>query len=111
MAREKFPSAPVNLNALCRRFKIDNSNRELHGALLDAELLAEVYLQLIGGQQPDLIITDKSEKKVEVSTYDEVNTQEILKARPHNISREEASTHRKFISSLKNPIWLGVAED
>ncbi|MDP7600145.1 MAG: DNA polymerase III subunit epsilon, partial [Rhodospirillales bacterium] len=54
MAREKFPGAPASLDALCRRFSIDNSNRTLHGALLDAELLAEVYLELIGGRQADL---------------------------------------------------------
>ena len=64
LARKNFPFAQVNLNALCRRFKIDNSNRELHGALLDAELLAEVYLQLIGGQQPDLIKSDQSEQNI-----------------------------------------------
>ena len=51
MARRKFPGAPASLDALCRRFSIDNSARSLHGALLDAELLAEVYLELIGGRQ------------------------------------------------------------
>lgn len=53
MARKKFPGAPATLDALCRRFNIDNSNRVLHGALLDSEILAEVYLELIGGRQPD----------------------------------------------------------
>ncbi len=52
MARRKFPGAPASLDALCRRFGIDNSAREKHGALLDCELLAEVYLELIGGRQP-----------------------------------------------------------
>ena len=56
MAREKFPGAPVSLDALCRRWGIDNSGRTLHGALLDSELLAEVYLELIGGRQPDLVL-------------------------------------------------------
>lgn len=56
MARQKFPGAPVSLDALCRRWGIDNSNRTLHGALLDSELLAEVYLELIGGRQPDLVL-------------------------------------------------------
>ena len=54
LAREKFPGAPASLDALCKRFGIDNSSRSLHGALLDAQLLAEVYLELIGGRQPDL---------------------------------------------------------
>jgi DNA polymerase-3 subunit epsilon len=53
MARRKFPGSPASLDALCRRFGIDNSGRTLHGALLDSQLLAEVYLELIGGRQPD----------------------------------------------------------
>ena len=53
LAREKFPGAPASLDALCKRFGIDNSSRSLHGALLDAQLLAEVYLELIGGRQRD----------------------------------------------------------
>ena len=56
MARRKFPGAPASLDALCRRFGIDNSAREKHGALLDCELLAEVYLELIGGRQPDFVL-------------------------------------------------------
>ena len=54
MARKKFPGSPASLDALCRRFGVDNKNREKHGALLDAELLAQVYLELIGGKQPSL---------------------------------------------------------
>ena len=54
MARKKFPGAQASLDALCRRFDIDNSHRDLHGALIDADLLAEVYIELIGGRQPDL---------------------------------------------------------
>lgn len=56
MARKRFPGSPATLDALCRRFGIDNSNRVLHGALLDSEILAEVYLELIGGRQPDLVL-------------------------------------------------------
>ena len=56
MARRKFPGSPASLDALCRRFGIDNSDRTLHGALLDSEILAEVYLELIGGRQPDLVL-------------------------------------------------------
>lgn len=54
IARRRFPGSPAGLDALCRRFGVDNSAREKHGALLDSELLAEVYLELIGGRQPDL---------------------------------------------------------
>lgn len=59
MARDKFPGAGNSLDALCRRFGVDNSGRELHGALLDSELLAEVYLQLIGGVSPTLFLTNR----------------------------------------------------
>ena len=55
MARQKFPGAPASLDALCRRFGVDNSNRDLHGALIDSELLAGVYLELSGGRQPGLV--------------------------------------------------------
>jgi DNA polymerase-3 subunit epsilon len=56
LARRKFPGSPASLDALCRRFGVDNSAREKHGALLDSEILAEVYLELIGGRQPDLVL-------------------------------------------------------
>ena len=62
MAKEKFPGAPASLDALCRRFSIDNTSRTLHGALLDAQLLSEVYLELIGGRQPDFEL-DLDKKK------------------------------------------------
>ncbi|WP_104018491.1 DNA polymerase III subunit epsilon [Roseovarius nitratireducens] len=57
MARKKYPGAPASLDALCRRFGIDNTARTLHGALLDSEILAEVYLELIGGRQPDFALS------------------------------------------------------
>lgn len=56
IARQRFPGSPASLDALCRRFGVDNSRREKHGALLDSEILAEVYLELIGGRQPDLVL-------------------------------------------------------
>ena len=61
LARQKFPGSPASLDALCRRFGIDNSKREKHGALLDSEILAEVYLELIGGRQPDLTLNPISQ--------------------------------------------------
>jgi DNA polymerase III subunit epsilon len=60
MARQRFPGSPASLDALCRRFGIDNSGRQKHGALLDSELLAEVYLELRGGRQPDLTLSGTS---------------------------------------------------
>lgn len=111
MARKKFPFAQASLDALCRRFKIDNSNRGLHGALLDAELLAEVYLQLIGGKQPDLILPNKSDKISEVLTNGGVKAKSIRKPRPHSISKEESIAHERFITDLNNSIWHGTAKE
>ena len=110
MARKKFPFAQASLDALCRRFSIDNSNRELHGALLDAELLAEVYLQLIGGQQPDLMLLNKSDKSAEILTDGGLKIKKRLKPRPHSISREEFAAHKKFINGIKNSIWSGAVK-
>lgn len=62
MARQRFPGSPASLDALCRRFGVDNSGREKHGALLDSEILAEVYLELIGGRQPGLVLAASDSK-------------------------------------------------
>jgi DNA polymerase-3 subunit epsilon len=58
IAKSKFPGSPASLDALCRRFGVDNSSRTKHGALLDSEILAEVYLELIGGRQPTLVLAE-----------------------------------------------------
>jgi DNA polymerase-3 subunit epsilon len=63
IARRRFPGSPASLDALCRRFGIDNSRREKHGALLDSEILAEVYLELVGGRQPDLVLAPSGGQK------------------------------------------------
>ena len=68
IARRRFPGSPASLDALCRRFSIDNSSRVLHGALLDSEILAEVYLELIGGRQPDFALQASTQKSGAVST-------------------------------------------
>lgn len=102
MARKRFPGAQANLDALCRRFDIDNTHRTKHGALLDSELLAEVYLQLIGGRQPGL----------ELGTLDRQGSARATPvvrvarpARPHAVPEAEAEAHAAFIAKLKNPIW------
>ncbi len=100
MAREKFPGAPASLDALCRRFSIDNSNRTLHGALLDAELLAEVYLELIGGRQADLgLARDK------VGDALAVEESQRRDPRPHAASVVEKSAHAAFLEKIKDPLW------
>ena len=62
LARNKFPGSAISLDALCRRFDIDLSNRKKHGALIDAKLLADVYLELKGGQQPNLVLDSKRDE-------------------------------------------------
>lgn len=100
MARRKFPGANNSLDALCRRFNVDNSSRTLHGALLDSELLAEVYLELIGGRQPGLVLSVQTAETT-------VIVQRIQRpARPHAPTEDEAAAHAAFIARLSNPLWL-----
>jgi len=100
MARKKFPGAHANLDALCRRFGIDNSAREKHGALLDAELLAEVYLELTGGKQPGL--TFASSEKAE----DTVETESSARAeREFSAAEDELAAHDAFVEEIDDPIW------
>ncbi|MBL4692378.1 MAG: DNA polymerase III subunit epsilon [Magnetovibrio sp.] len=108
MARKKFPGAQANLDALCRRFGIDNSNRELHGALLDAELLAEVYLELNGGRQTGLGLGEDDPQDL---CADEPQAKEGLKGkikretRTFHPSAEECERHETFLKALSDPIW------
>ncbi len=102
LARRRFPGAQVNLDALCRRFEIDNSARSLHGALLDCELLAEVYLELSGGRQPGLELTDNRAAS-EVAA----RTKRPPRApRTHAPSAQELEAHAALMEKLKDPIWL-----
>ena len=99
LAREKLPGAQVNLDALCRRFGIDNSARTKHGALLDAELLAEVYLELIGGRQHGLSLEEIEEEATLIVVRD------IRPARPHALSAEERAAHQAFLEKITEPMW------
>ncbi len=101
LARRKQPGAPANLDALCRRFGIDNSGREKHGALLDAELLAEVYLELIGGRQPALGLQRNEQQAAAPSRADSP----ARPPREHGPSAEEVADHSAFVDSLDNPVW------
>ena len=96
LARRKFPGAQANLDALCRRFKIDNSDRSLHGALKDARLLAEVYLELIGGRQQNLGLSAEERKIVEAAEKNR---------RPLRPTDAEQLAHAQFIEKLESPIW------
>ena len=105
MARKMFPGAPASLDALCKRFNVDLSSRKLHGALLDAQLLAEVYLELRGGRQPDLAIAATTANETAAM---ESRPREFRAPRPHAPSAEELAAHESFLAQLKDPLWKRV---
>jgi DNA polymerase-3 subunit epsilon len=105
MARRMFPGAPASLDALCKRFGVDASGRKVHGALLDAQLLAEVYLELRGGRQPDLQMLSEGPAVLDGVA---VVARERRAPRAHAVNDEEASAHETFISKLKDPLWKRV---
>ena len=99
LARVRFPGAPASLDALCRRFEIDRSDRVEHGAEIDCRLLAEVYLELLGGRQPGL---DFAMPADEVATAERI----MRPPRPHFPSAEEVIAHRAMLRMITEPIWL-----
>ena len=101
IARRKFPGAPGNLDALCRRFAIDATARSRHGALLDAGLLASVYLALIGGRQPGLGLAARAA----AAATAEVAATAARPPRPHAPTDAETAAHAAFVDGLKDPIW------
>jgi len=105
IARKRFPGSPASLDALCRRFGINNDARTLHGALLDSEILAEVYLELIGGRQPDFALSQQPAQTAE-------STATVWKPKPRptplpaRVTPDEAAAHAEFISKLgDDPMW------
>lgn len=109
MARKKFPGSPASLDALCRRFNIDLSGRELHGALLDSELLAEVYLELLGGRQHGLGLApgaggDSQESMPGVSAQSG-REKKHREPRPHQASADELAAHKTMLEEIADPIW------
>lgn len=99
MARQRFPGSPATLDALCRRFNIDNTNRTLHGALLDSEILADVYLELIGGRQPDFGLSTQSSSS---SSQVEDDWRPVPRATPlpARITPDELAAHEAFVAKL-----------
>jgi len=107
IARKKFPGSPASLDALCRRFGIDNSNRTLHGALLDSEILAEVYLELIGGRQPDLVMGGQANEKAKAVEGD-ASWRAMPRSTPlaPKIKAAEVDAHAAFVKSLgDDALW------
>jgi len=108
IARRKFPGSPASLDALCRRFGIDNSSRTLHGALLDSEILAEVYLELVGGRQPDLILFGP-EVKTTKDGAPSADWRPTPRPKPlaSRLSETEKAAHETFIAALgTDALWL-----
>jgi DNA polymerase-3 subunit epsilon len=101
LARRKAPGAPASLDALCKRFGIDNSNRTLHGALLDARLLADVYLELSGGRQAGLVL----EENAETSVSDSQAVRVQRPPRSHAPNEAELAAHNVFLKQIKDPLW------
>jgi DNA polymerase-3 subunit epsilon len=104
LAKKKFPGSPASLDALCKRFEIDLSVRTKHGALLDAELLAEVYLELLGGRQVMLLLDSAAAAEQKISAGQDTLRQQ-LEARVFEVSGEEAEAHEAMLVKLKNPLW------
>lgn len=107
IARRKFPGSPASLDALCRRFGIDNSSRTLHGALLDSEILAEVYLELIGGRQPDFGLSTAVASSSGPEVQDEWRPPKRPTPLPNRITEQERSAHAAFVETLgENALWF-----
>jgi DNA polymerase-3 subunit epsilon len=105
MARSRHPGAKHSLDALCTRFGVDRSVRVKHGALLDAQLLAQVYVELTGGRQiglslvAELAAAEQSDRAVRPAQ------RPVRPARPHAASVEEMARHAQFVAALKDPLW------
>ena len=110
LARQKFPGAPASLDALCRRFGVDNSAREKHGALLDSEILAEVYLELIGGRQPGLVLAPAGNARPESARGPDAPSDWRPRPRPAplppRLTEEEAAAHAALVAKMGDgAIW------
>ena len=109
MARARHPGAKLSLDALCTRYGIDRSHRTKHGALLDAELLAQLYIELTGGKQIGLELASGPVIAGNLSASTETQTVErpFRPARPHSPAPEELERHAAFIATIKDAIWAG----
>lgn len=113
IARKAHPGAKHSLDALCSRYGIDRSHRVKHGALLDAQLLAQLYVELTGGRQIGLLLKAETvEKAVDtlVATHRLQPVATVIRAaRPHMASEEELERHKLFVAGLTDPLWLADA--
>jgi DNA polymerase-3 subunit epsilon len=101
IARRKFPGSPLSLDALCRRFDIDTSSRGKHGALIDSILLAEVYVNLLGGKQSGWSFESNENQQTTSQQF----KRKVRVARKFSVPEDELKAHRDFIETLSNPMW------
>jgi DNA polymerase-3 subunit epsilon len=105
LARVRHPGAKLSLDALCTRYGIDRSHRTRHGALLDAELLAQVYVELTGGRQIGLELAGSRSEEL-VVTIETIKRARVFRpARPHSASEAERAAHATFLETVKEPLW------
>jgi DNA polymerase III subunit epsilon len=111
IARQKYPGSPASLDALCRRFGVDNSMREKHGALLDSEILAEVYLELIGGRQPGLVLSEAPGQPRLADNADQAwRPRPRPQPLPTRLTDEECAAHDAFVAKLGDAaVWKARA--
>ncbi len=110
-ARQKFPGSPASLDALCRRFGIDNSARTKHGALLDSEILAEVYLELLGGQQPDLVLSSEPARDANGAVAPRAPLPKRPAPLPPRLTEAERKAHQGLVAALgEDAIWRRYAQ-
>jgi DNA polymerase-3 subunit epsilon len=103
LARRRFPGAPASLDALCKRFSIDLSVREKHGAEIDCGLLAAVYVELLGGRQPGL---DFAVAPATAALGAAAASRPVREPRPHTASPEELLAHAALLQTIANPLWV-----
>ena len=105
IARKSFPGSPASLDALCRRFNIDNTNREKHGAIIDSILLSKIYLELIGGKQPNLSMPAKNDVNKNGENMKKIMIKNNFLKRESKISDEEKELHKNKFKKIDNLIW------
>ena len=106
MARAKFPGAPASLDALCRRFGVDNAARTKHGALLDSEILAEVYLELVGGRQPGLVLAGPGRRGGDGEAAGPWRPRPRPEPLPERVTEAERAAHEAFVARMGDAaVW------
>jgi DNA polymerase-3 subunit epsilon len=101
LARARYPGLPNSLDALCRRFDIDLSERTTHNALLDCKLLSQVYIELTGGRQRGLLLVEEGQENIHF-TYTRTGPRVAIVIEP---TEEQIARHRAFVAKLKDPVW------